>query len=43
MLGRHLACAVLKLPRRVSEDRPELLSASAGEKVDGGVAQRVIG
>ncbi len=38
MLGRDLAGAVLKLPRRIGEDRAEALASRGGEEVDGGVA-----
>ena len=40
VLGRDLAGAVLKLPRRVGENRAELLAPGAGEEVNTGFGKR---
>lgn len=40
MLRRDLAREVLKLPRRIGEDRPELLPRRRSEQVDCGLGER---
>jgi hypothetical protein len=41
MLRRDLARAILKLPRRIGEDRPELLPPRRSEQADCGFGEWV--